>query len=220
MSTFFGLVNKNKILSSIRVKDFDINDMFARYQDDNGVYEFGKNYEFIYYTDFKRYVDKYIISDLLKDTNITCSDLLQDDYEIRLISSTMYREQHEDYDNICKFVEYIQSEKSECDRFTNITSEMLVENGFELLNDQTKLLGEVQKNNYGITNFKIFRKWISTKKSSQIQLTIDNGWTNRGTKWHLHIDNDVCETIGAADIDTVWEFNTLMEIFGSKFRLE
>ena len=50
-------------------------------------------------------------------------------------------------------------------------------------------------------------------------INIDNGYNNRGTGWHLHIDNDMCETIGSADIDTVWEFNTLMQVFKSKFRL-
>ena len=70
---------------------------------------------------------------------------------------------------------------------------------------------------YGIKDYKIFRKWTDDKHP--IKLDINNGWNNRGTKWSLHIDNDACETIGYADIDYVWQFNSLMEIFDSEFKL-
>ena len=60
---------------------------------------------------------------------------------------------------------------------------------------------------------------VKVLKPSTPKLDIDNGWNNRGTKWSVHIDNDACETIGYADIDTIEQFNKLMEIFDSKFRL-
>ena len=44
--------------------------------------------------------------------------------------------------------------------------------------------------------------------------------TNNGTNWNMHLDNEDCETIGSADIDYVWQFNKMMEIFDSKFRLK
>ena len=38
-------------------------------------------------------------------------------------------------------------------------------------------------------------------------------------KKHNYFFEAYCESIGSADIDNIWEFNTLMEVFGSKFRL-
>lgn len=92
-----------------------------------------------------------------------------------------------------------------------ITEEMLLNAGFEYLGKQTHL--EL----YGIKDYKVFRKW--TDDRSPIKLDIDNGWNNSGKHWHLHIDNSDCNTIGCADIDYVWQFNKLMEVFGSEFKL-
>ena len=100
---------------------------------------------------------------------------------------------------------------------TIITEDILVNSGFTYSIPQSSLLAKYQKENYGIDNYKMFSKW--TDDEIPIKLDIDNGWNNRGTFWHLHIDNDVCETIGTADIDTVEQFNKLMEVFDSKFRL-
>lgn len=98
-----------------------------------------------------------------------------------------------------------------------ITNDILSNNGFEYLEKQSELLRKYQKEQYGIENYSVFR--LNTNDDSSLKLDIDNGFNNRGTEWHLHIDNDHCETIGSADIDTVYEFNLLMEVFGSKFRL-
>ena len=97
-----------------------------------------------------------------------------------------------------------------------ITADVLKKAGFEYLEKESDLLKECEEN-YGICNFKIFKKW--TDDANPIKLEIDNGFNNRGTAWHLHIDNDLCQTIGSADIDTIDQFNKLMEIFNSKFRL-
>ncbi len=100
---------------------------------------------------------------------------------------------------------------------TIITEDILVNSGFEYLEHETDLLTGYQKETFGIDNYKVFRIW--TNDDNPIKLDIDNGCNNRGTSWHLHIDNDICETIGTADIDTVEQFNKLMEVFDSKFRL-
>ena len=98
-----------------------------------------------------------------------------------------------------------------------ITEEFLINAGFEYIKNESEMLKPVYLNDYGIKDYKVFRKW--TDDEYPIKLDIDNGWNNRGTKWSLHIDNEACETIGYADIDYVWQFNSLMEIFNSKFKL-
>lgn len=98
-----------------------------------------------------------------------------------------------------------------------ITEDILIKAGFEYLELETNLLAKYQKETYGIDNYKMFRKW--TDDLNPIKLDIDNGFNNRGSAWHLHIDNDRCDSIGCADIDTVEQFNMLMKIFNSKFRI-
>lgn len=98
-----------------------------------------------------------------------------------------------------------------------ITEQILIDNGFEFLEHETELLSKYQKDTYGINHYVMYQLW--TEDVHPIKLDVDNGWTNSGRKWSVHIDNDVCETIGYADIDTIEQFNKLMEIFDSKFRL-
>lgn len=100
---------------------------------------------------------------------------------------------------------------------SKITEDILINAGFEFLKHETELLAEYEKTNHGIDNYKTFRKW--TDDELPIKLDIENGYNNSGRKWHLHIDNDHCETIGCADIDTVEQFNKLMEVFDTNFRL-
>lgn len=140
-----------------------------------------------------------------------------DNIGICLISSYDYRQYDKQYDNECRFVEYMMSEKLKEDKETLITEELLIDNGFEYLERESNLTKDYQNQLYEKDNYKVFRKW--TNDSSPLKLDIDNGVNNRGTEWYLHIDNDHCESIGSADIDNIWEFNTLMEVFGSKFRL-
>ena len=109
------------------------------------------------------------------------------------------------------------AEKAHEDKETQITEELLIDNGFEYLERESNLTQDYHNQLFGKDNYKVFRKW--TNDSSPLKLDIDNGVNNRGTEWYLHIDNDHCCSIGSADIDNVWEFNTLMEVFGSKFRL-
>ncbi len=57
------------------------------------------------------------------------------------------------------------------------------------------------------------------EKNKYIVIDIKKGPTNNEAIWNVHIDNNLFESIGQADIDYVWQFNMLMKIFGSKFRL-
>ena len=52
-----------------------------------------------------------------------------------------------------------------------------------------------------------------------LKLDFDNGLTNSGRSWHLHIDNCDCCSIGSADLNSIEQFNKLMEVFDSNFRL-
>lgn len=94
-----------------------------------------------------------------------------------------------------------------------ITEDILIDNGFEFLKHETELLSKYQKDNYGIDHYVMYRLW--TEDEHPIKIDIDNGWNNSGRKWSVHIDNEACETIGYADIDTIGQFNKLMEIFDS-----
>ena len=147
-------------------------------------------------------------------------DLNQEDIAIYLASSNDYAKFDDKFASEMAFVEYINSETAEMDKHRNITEDILIDAGFEYLENESNIYKEYERHIYGIEDYKVFRKCIDGKNSANvIKLNIDNGYNNRGTSWHLHIDNDACETIGSADIDTVWEFNTLMQVFKSKFRL-
>lgn len=100
-----------------------------------------------------------------------------------------------------------------------ITIEMLKSLGFEEITKPE--MKEYYKKEYPYTeNYIELRKWTDNSDFSNVlKLDIDNGPNNRGTLWHLHIDNSDCCTIGSADISYTWEFNKLMEVFESNFRL-
>ena len=141
-----------------------------------------------------------------------------DNIGICLISSYDYRQYDKQYDNECRFVEYMMSEKSKEDKETEITEEILTNAGFVQCNDLAKRIKDGEE----ISKYIYYRIWTSDDyiDINTLKLDISKEYTNRlGAHWHLHIDNNTCQTIGSADINTVWEFNTLMEVFGSKFRL-
>ena len=176
----------------------------------------------IYDIELKKYLmntdigNEYIIkhfSAAHKDLNI----IEDESIEVRKISSLQYRKFDKYYDNQYQITDYIINEKQKEDKKTIITEEILLNVGFEHLERESNLTQDYQNQLYGKDNYKVFRKW--TNDDSKLKLDIDNGVNNRGSEWHLHIDNDHCETIGSADINTVYEFNLLMEVFGSKFRL-
>jgi len=98
-----------------------------------------------------------------------------------------------------------------------ITDDILLKNGFER-NDLK--IEEIQVHNeiWGIDDYRSYTLWTNEEYS----LKIDMKWqcTNNGANWYMHIDNDNCETIGSVDIDYVDQFNKMMEIFESTFRLK
>ena len=101
-----------------------------------------------------------------------------------------------------------------------ISKDILLSAGFEdITNDWEK---EYYKKTYGIDNYMSFRKCTTEEDKNPgkvLKLDIDNGFTNNGAIWHLHIDNCDCCSIGSADINSVEQFNKLMEVFESNFRL-
>lgn len=177
----------------------------------------------IYHLNIKSYIKELFpdIYDFIKgvvfhDNMINLDD---DCFIVCLATLNDYRKIDEKLDNELSFLEYINSEKSEMDKNRHITPEILIDAGFEFLENESNLGREAYKTNCELCceDYSVYRKL--TDDNIPIKLDIDNGQNNRGTKWHLHIDNSDCETIGCADIDTIWEFNTLMQVFKSKFRL-
>ena len=188
--------------------------------------EFHKDpYGSMYYRDLKQMLNTIApdIIDNFKPYLISNNiDLNQEDIAIYLASSNDYAKFDDKFASEMAFVEYINSETAEMDKHRNITEDILIDAGFEYLEIESNCGRDINSTDPELFSptYAIFRKWTNDKDSSNVlKLDIDNGHNNRGTGWHLHIDNDTCETIGSADIDTVWEFNTLMQVFKSKFRL-
>lgn len=77
-----------------------------------------------------------------------------------------------------------------------ITTEILKQIGFEEYED-SPLEG------------KFYRYW---DKDYKYKLDVRNFWTNSRRKWHVHIDNDVCNTIGSGEFDYVHELQNLVRV--------
>ena len=150
---------------------------------------------------------------LIYFSNQLGKNILNDDnIGIRQISSYEYRKENPEYDNECEFIDYIISEGIKKDKHTNITHDLLRESGFI---DKTTPLDKAMAEQYNITDY---HNW-ELRTVDNYKLNLCNGLTNNGTEWNLHIDNcDYC-TVGSADIDTIWQFNTMMEVLGIKFKL-
>lgn len=56
---------------------------------------------------------------------------------------------------------------------------------------------------------KFYRYW---DKDYKYKLDVDEGYTNSGRKWSVHIDNDVCNTIGSGEFDYLHELQNLVRI--------
>ena len=101
-----------------------------------------------------------------------------------------------------------------------ISKELLLSAGFEdVTYDYEK---QFHKKYDGLDDYIMLRFWTSDYDNNTgkvLKLDIDNGLTNSGRLWHVHVDNCDCCSIGSADIDTVEQFNKLMEVFDSNFRL-
>ena len=56
---------------------------------------------------------------------------------------------------------------------------------------------------------KFYRYW---DKDYKYKLDVRDFWTNSQRKWYVHIDNDVCNTIGSGEFDYVHELQNLVRI--------
>lgn len=56
---------------------------------------------------------------------------------------------------------------------------------------------------------KFFRYW---DKDYKYKLDVDEGYTNSGKKWSVHIDNDVCNTIGRGEFTCLHELQNLVRV--------
>ena len=54
-----------------------------------------------------------------------------------------------------------------------------------------------------------YRYW---DKDCKYKLDVRDFWTNSQRKWYVHIDNDVCNTIGSGEFDYVHELQNLVRI--------
>ena len=174
----------------------------------------------IYYIDLKEYiklVDEDLYNKILNRLLLLNKTIDDKNIHVYLGTSYDYRQINEEFDNEMRFLEYINGEKEEEDKKINITEDILINNGFEFLEDETKKLEKCVKELFNIDHYVKYQ--LHTNDEHPIIIDIDNGWNNSGRKWSVHLDNEDYETIGYADINTVWQFNTLMKIFDSKFRL-
>jgi len=225
---YFRIVKCNNesydILTCIHVKqDIDIwNEIYEKHLDTKEYSEiFHKDpYGAIYHYDIKHYLknDFPNVYNLCKSL-LTTNDIEDDIIKIWLASSEEYRKFDEQFDYDLKFIECMNSEISEFDKHKYITNDILVEAGFENITNQD--IAEYWKTSE--CNILDYSEWKlnTTERDGDnfVSLVMEKGVTNNGALWNLHIDNNFYETIGSADISTVWQFNTLMQVFGSKFRL-
>ena len=79
--------------------------------------------------------------------------------------------------------------------------------GIPVTVDMLKRIGfEAHK---GICPKTFYRYW---DKECRYKLDVDEGYTNSGRKWSVHIDNDVCNTIGSGEFDYLHELQNLVRI--------
>ena len=92
---------------------------------------------------------------------------------------------------------------------------MLQSAGFERIDtdDERKLY----EKEFSIENYSEW--YFVTPDDNPIVIDMSSRLTNNNAEWHMHIDNKLYETIGTADISYVEQFNKIMEIFESKFKL-
>ncbi len=54
-----------------------------------------------------------------------------------------------------------------------------------------------------------YRYW---DKDYKYKLDVRNFWTNSKREWYVHIDNDVCNTIGSGEFDYIHELQNLVRV--------
>lgn len=60
-----------------------------------------------------------------------------------------------------------------------------------------------------IRDYHYYRYW---DKEGKYKLDVDYYFGNSEKKWHVHIDNDVCNTIGSGEFDYVHELQNLVRV--------
>lgn len=60
-----------------------------------------------------------------------------------------------------------------------------------------------------IKDYHYYRYW---DKEGKYKLDVDYYFGNSDKKWHIHIDNDVCDTIGCGEFDYVHELQNLIRV--------
>lgn len=96
----------------------------------------------------------------------------------------------------------IFSDDEEISPFGVMASEGAIE-GIPVTVDMLKRIGFKEE----VAIVKFYRYW---DKDYKYKLDIDEGYTNSGKKWSVHIDNDVCNTIGCGEFDYVHELQNLV----------
>lgn len=76
-----------------------------------------------------------------------------------------------------------------------VTEEMLKAIGFTRIQD--------------IRDYHYYRYWDKERK---YKLDVDYYFGNSEKKWHVHIDNNVCNTIGSGEFDYVHELQNLVRV--------
>lgn len=79
--------------------------------------------------------------------------------------------------------------------------------GIPVTVDMLKRIGFEEKE--GIYPKTFYRYW---DKEYRYKLDVDEGYTNSGRKWSIHIDNDVCNTIGCGEFNYIHELQNLVRI--------
>lgn len=60
-----------------------------------------------------------------------------------------------------------------------------------------------------IRDYHYYRYW---DKEGRYKLDVDYYFGNSEKKWHVHIDNDVCNTIGCGEFDYVHELQNIVRV--------
>lgn len=60
-----------------------------------------------------------------------------------------------------------------------------------------------------IRDYHYYRYW---DKEGKYKLDVDYYFGNSEKKWHVHIDNDVCNTIGSGEFDYIHELQNLVRV--------
>ena len=79
--------------------------------------------------------------------------------------------------------------------------------GIPVTVDMLKRIGFEERKDFCPMTF--YRYW---DKEYRYKLEVDEGYTNSGRKWSVHIDNDVCNTIGSGEFDYIHELQNLVRV--------